>query len=541
MKKVLFLQDSLLWKCLFFSVLVFYCAYYAPYGINETDGGFLTGLAWQVLQGKVLYQDIIYVRPPLPVWLRSIELWLLPGDWAVLVERWIFYTKVAAYSWMAAAVLTQKSLMWILATIGFVVSAHCYPAAAWHTVDGIFFAVMAVFLSEKGYSWWAGMALFAALICKQSFWPLGVLMPLYWYLLRPAASLPLKGKGEPAPYAASGRTALVLSGGGVAFAAVLFFFYLRHNELLANYFSMTQGAASSGQAIQHGILDYFRITPELSVPSLMLLGIIACFFVRKKDSAWLRWAWVAWLAAVAASFAAVVWWKQSHVGAFAQSRMLFWVATVLGLYQVWKGDRRLIMLLAISWCAAVSWGYNLPILFATPWIWAAMWCTQRVFEEKVPKWLNFVALLGLLLVFRVGYEFVYRDGRRSEMQYHLGAVFPSLSGIYTDQTSLELYREMAFLKEKYGANFKILPAFPQANFLTQTPSPLPLDWVVNRETNGNNQLIYNALTEKKPYIFIQKDFEQQMASDPELEIARHCMQKGRVVDTTRFFIVLKQE
>ena len=85
----------LFWRVLFFSLLAAYCWYYAPYGINETDGGFLTGLAWQLLNGKTMYADVVYVRPPLPIWLRALELMLLPESWAILGERWIFFGKVA--------------------------------------------------------------------------------------------------------------------------------------------------------------------------------------------------------------------------------------------------------------------------------------------------------------------------------------------------------------------------------------------------------------------------------------------------------------
>ncbi|MEO6037351.1 MAG: hypothetical protein ABIQ93_02990, partial [Saprospiraceae bacterium] len=163
------------WPFLFFAVVIGYCLAYAPYGINETDGGFLTGLAWQVLQGKVLYRDLLYVRPPLPVWLRALELHLLPETWAILGERWIFYLKLATYSWLAAATLTAGRNRWQLATLAFIVSVHCYPAAAWHTVDGIFFAVLATWLLFKVPGPWgamaAGLALVAALLCKQSFYP----------------------------------------------------------------------------------------------------------------------------------------------------------------------------------------------------------------------------------------------------------------------------------------------------------------------------------------------------------------------------------
>lgn len=108
---------------------------------------------------------------------------LLPEQWGVIGERYIFFLKVAAYSWLSAAVLTSDTRRWILAVFGFVVSVHCYPPMAWHTVDGILFAVLAVWCfvgntssgSLPGGAWkpvLAGVFVFAALLCKQSFYPM---------------------------------------------------------------------------------------------------------------------------------------------------------------------------------------------------------------------------------------------------------------------------------------------------------------------------------------------------------------------------------
>lgn len=159
------------WQLLFFAIVAAYCLLYAPFGINETDGGFLSGLAWQVLCGKTLYADIVYVRPPLPVWLRALELCLLPEHLAVLGERWIFYLKVAAYSWLGAAVLAQGAYRWQLAAFAFVLSVHCYPPAAWHTTDGLLFGALAIWCGSNVAGWrggfLSGLFLVATLLCKQ--------------------------------------------------------------------------------------------------------------------------------------------------------------------------------------------------------------------------------------------------------------------------------------------------------------------------------------------------------------------------------------
>ncbi len=510
--------------------------------MNETDGGFLSGLAWQSLNHKQLYLDIVYVRPPMPIWLRAAEFQLLPENWLVLGERWIFYFKIALYSWLGAAVLLTGTRRWILAVFGFVVSAHCYPAMAWHSVDGILFGVLAVYGLKKGNaSGWtlAGFSLFVAMLCKQSFYPLLSLFGLF-LLLDPKNRV---------------RSIAWFAGAFLACNA-LFVNYLYQSNALAGFLKMTSGAASGGQALQHGLLDYFRITPELALPSLVLLIPVARWFWKGKHQALALWSWSAWLLALGASFVAITWLRQDHTVPFAQSRAMFWVGIGFCGWllvqskktegSIWASlllHRFPLLLLGISWCAAVSWGYNLPILFATPWIWAAMEVSRTLITGLKPVRFQgsypFVLLFSLLLAFHMGYEFVYRDGRRSQMTEPMGTIFPALSGIYSDRQTAELYRDLQQLVQRYGANFKTLPAFPQSNFLTKTYPPLPLDWVVNRETNGDNALVISNLQEKRPVLFIQKSFQEKIASDPELEITREALQQGKLLEETPHFWVVQ--
>lgn len=507
--------------------------YYAPYGLNETDGGFLTGLAWQMLQGKTLYQDIVYVRPPLPIWLRSWALQYLPEYWAILGERWIFYLKIALYSGVGAAILAPANRLWMLATLGFVVSAHCYPAMAWHTVDGILMATFAAYGATRKSALLGvlgGIFLLFALLCKQSFYPLLPIFGLFMCLEKPF----------------NGPKWFGFWGGFVA-ALGLFLGYLYQQDTLTAFFQMTNGASSGGQAIQHGLLDYVRITPELALPSLCLLFPVFVFLMRGKYASLARLTWYSWLIAMPLSYAALTWWRQEHTVPFAQARAFFWVAALFFVWQWWKNTAykpqalRGFLLLGIAWSASVSWGYNLPILFATPWVWVGMEISMQVHNrEKWPFFEKngaFLLLFALLLSFRVGYEFIYRDGRRADMNADMGAIFPALSGIYSTQESADLYQDLQNLKKKYGSNFAVLPAFPQANFLTQTKPILPLDWVVNRETNGDNQIVLAAFNAQKPILLVQKSMWTKLTEDPEMTACRQMIAASQLLEETPFFQV----
>ena len=163
---------------------------------------------------------------------------------------------------------------------------------------------------------------------------------------------------------------------------------------------------------------------------------------------------------------------------------------------------------------------------------------QRAYPRLRLNRMNMLALAVLLAVFRLGCEFVYRDGRRSDMDVPLGPVFPALDGIYSTSEKGLLYLDLKNLAVRYP-NFKTLPAFPQANFLTKTSPPLPLDWVVNRETNGDNSLILKNLKENQPVLFIEKSWLGKIQTDPELSLTRDFLRTGKILDETPHFLVIQ--
>jgi hypothetical protein len=526
------------WRLLFFLLLAAYCGYYAPYGVNETDGGFLTGLAWQVLQGKTLYADVVYVRPPLPVWLRALELYSLPAEYAVLGERWIFYLKVGAYAWLGAAVLAQGVRRWQLAALAFVLSAHCYPAAAWHTVDGILFGALSIWAftntGGRGGAIVSGLCLVAALLCKQSFYPLAVV----WLVLLLA---------ERRQWAGAGGRWWALFGALAATAA--FAIALQDRQALAAFLRLTSAAAEGNQALAHGFTDYFRIPPLLLGASAVLLAPAVWWLAGKGGPKRAFLGWALWLLALASAYAWTVLQRAEFTAPFAHTRLLFVAAAAWAGVQYWKKhwsaaqSRRFGALLALCWCAALSWGYNLPVLFALPWAYAAWDISTSLFQAAWPgrstPALPALALILLLGLFRLGYAYVYRDGPRSAMTEAMGPIFPALMGIRSSPEKAALYRDLCDLARRYGPAFKTLPAFPQANFLAGARPPLPLDWVVARETGAGTALVEAAMRQDNVVYFIEKAHAGRLETDPEMALTRALLARGRVVEETRFFRVVR--
>ncbi|MBK8557527.1 MAG: hypothetical protein IPL65_18030 [Lewinellaceae bacterium] len=197
-------------------------------------------------------------------------------------------------------------------------------------------------------------------------------------------------------------------------------------------------------------------------------------------------------------------------------------------------------LMAVAWSAAVSWGYNLPILFAAPVLYVLWLVSERVWATAFswpyrwkPIWL---VLAAVLVLFRYANQYVYRDGVRASLYVPMGGIFPRLSGIYSSQETAALYRDLRELAARYP-DFKTLPAFPQANYLTHTASPLPLDWIVGREMNGETAVFLDAARTLKPVFFIEKSWETRILSDPELAADKEIMENTYLLEETPHFWV----
>ena len=519
---------------LFFGIVLSYLHLYAPYGINETDGGFITAYAWRILQGEQLYTELIYVRPPLSIWLRSLELWLLPDTIELIAERYLFYLKVAGYSYLAATLLEQSTAKWWLATLGFIISVHCYPAAAWHTVDGIFFSVLAFWcLLKKDWLIAGSLSVVLAMLCKQSFYPL---LPMFLLLVALLKSRPALGK-------------TVIS---LLLFAVLFISYLWWADSFAAYLEWTSGASSVSQAIQHGFWDYFKIDWRLWIACSLLVPL---FFSKELLFARPIW-WRLFIGVILGSYLYTIYNHQSFSPPVDQSRLLFLVAAgytafQLGSFLWWRiplnewgreGKQWLYVaaLLAVSWMAAVSWGYNFPVLFAVPWIWIALKIDRAVQSDSPGKYASFwryALLLALLFSFRYAYEFIYRDGRRSQMNQAMEEVFPKLKYIYSDKATFEKYTELYQLHQQYDSCFTVLPAFPLANYLTNTRSPVELDWVIHAETNGKNSTILQTIKTSGCYYFVEKSYGQQLQDRKKYVLTKQAMQALEKIEERNYFDV----
>ncbi len=520
----------------FWVLLLGYIIFYAPYGINDTDGGFITAYGWRILQGELPYVDFIYVRPPLSIYWRSLELWLLPDHLEIIAERVGFYLKIGLYSWLAAAILLRSSGRWLVAGLGFILSVHNYPAAAWHTIDGIFFSVLAFWCL---FNWRRGLivasiCVFLAMACKQSFYPLLPLFLLIVGLYRGWRALLI---------------ALVTWLGcfGLAWGVA------QYAGVWPDLVQQITASTSSGQALERGLYDYFRL--DVRLWGLILL-VLPFWWLRRRR--WLNAAMAGFVLALCGSYCYSIYQNETFTAPVGQSRLLFLIALAYGSFSLFQLLRQqgskvfrssalhpylqFFSLLGISWMAAISWGYNFPILFSAPLVFGCYWMVK----ERAAPWLHVpgglwhgILVIVLVSTFRFAYEYVYRDGQRADLNMELSIVFPKLKHIYSDPQTFEKYRELKQLRQKYGDRFKTMPSFPLSNYLTETTSPLAIDWVFNSETNGQNEKLYERINARDIHFFIEREAIPTIKNNGKYEVSKYILDNLERIDETRYFYVYK--
>ncbi|MDR0466069.1 MAG: hypothetical protein LBH94_01790, partial [Deltaproteobacteria bacterium] len=202
--------------------------------------------------------------------------------------------------------------------------------------------------------------------------------------------------------------------------------------------------------------------------------------------------------------------------------------------------------LALSWSVGISGGYKIPAFGALPLVFCAILAHMRLGgRAKVAAW---TMLVCGLVMFRIGYEYPYvfpvRPMPRASLVHDAGQIYPKASGVYVDDEMFAKLRELRELRERYGARYKTLPAFPLAYFLNNDVPVYPAEWLMDWWINGRVEENYKLLVEHDIVVFMERD--QMDVESPDAYASRRysvplrVSRQWRRVDETRHFIVLKR-
>ncbi len=482
-----------------------YLALFGRFGWSQGDDGFILAHSWRILNGELPYRDFIYVRPPLSPYLHSLYLYIAPDNYAYLFSRFFVVTQIYSYSLLSAYLLldlfkenqnpfNSKSMVFTWGLVGFVISVTALTPIPWHTVDGVFFAVIAFYLLTKKSTFHTILSAFFfifSLLTKQSFYPLAILFPLLLVF-------------EKRYFHALIYCLFYLVGVICLFSTPLL------REFVTAFVDITKNTSTIRDAIQAGVITYFKSPARLL--AVFTLAIAFSYVISK----WRRFIlqplhYFLLLLVISVAFCI---WLQLHYSEWINHKKLGLLhilllsngLLIIGLYakKQLKIANTLCALTAIAWCSSVSWGYQTPVLFASPLVigsfelfrrFSSLTVTEIVFLRRGTM------LCYIAIAFIVAWQ-PYHDAPRSSLQCNLGSATRKLHGIISTDVVCEKVKTAQNLASRYQQNSIFLPDFDLAYFLFDLKNPLPIDWPMNAESGNARDWIESASAFKVRYAII---------------------------------------
>jgi hypothetical protein len=531
---------------LFAALPVVFFLLFGFHGMDAADRGFIPALAYRILSGEVIYHDFFYVRPPLSPYLHTFEMALFPASMEMMAYRFFFYVFMWLPIYWSIRSLEQYfdfSQMgvspWMLGAIGFIFSVHNFFAAPWHTVDGIFFSALGFYLISRGpHAIKIVLGLFCFGLAAMAKQPFGIV---------PIIGIALLAYLQGWKKALVGATgALALAGGCWALIELaLTPGYNFTQEML----SQTTGVSSLNEMRWGGYQLYVR-------PAAAALGLGLTAWLLAKYA--LKLQRPGWPMAILALFGfafmgAGLVWLTVQKGTFIQPKDGFYhglvflggaIAGISFLKRDRKGHALLLAMTAVAWASGISWGYAIPVLYCFPAVFAIAYFLGNVAGFHAPKW-YWPLILSMAFASVCGLNwFVYHDAVRPEITHDLGEVFPKLSHIRAGDEQYANYRELQQLHARYGDNFTVLPSLPAAHYVTNTQSPIQVDWAHDAEVNyksGIDKLIA-TLEQKQTTVFAMRTELGRAEEDGHYRCStlKYVLDNWTRVDSSSQFYVYKR-
>lgn len=528
------------------AVPILYLVLYTPYGMDTTDFGYFYGYAWRIIEGQTPYRDFFYIKPALPLYWHAFWMALTPEQWQVLGGKAGFLATMLASAWFGALYLNRSFNFSrlclttpILATTGFVFGVHSFPHMPWHTADGVLFSSAALYAAVSAWPLISGIFAACAMCCKQSF----ALVPLAILILIIIRGLP-------------GRWRFIMGWLGCLAVALI---WIYSQDAWANFRTMTTGQLDIREAIDAGILIYLR--QNWLLPALALIPWLLAKLLKWKLPRWLLPGYC-YLAALAVWYLWTVHAEKTWIGFGASWPTLFMLLGALCV--LWPGRMlaqwgnppaaswprlanaaALAAALLASWSVAISGGYKIPAMFATPLIFSFVLIHADMGGDA--RKLCWASLCAGLLIFGAGYKYPYvfpvRPLEKSQLIHDAGSVFRQATGVYVDRDMLERLAELKQLRAKYGPNYKTLPGFSMAYYLNGDKPVFPSDWLIDWEINGEVDKLYRELVDRNLTVFMERDqlgAEKADAYDRAgYGVPRLVRQNWRIVDETPHFVIFQ--
>lgn len=534
---------------LFIAFPVIYFLLYGSYGYNDADDGYTLAVSWRIFNGEIPYKDFIMVRPPMSPLFHSLTLFLIPENYQIIFERFLCFELFALSSLFASLAIdkvfnlkTYNINPYLLAIVGFVFSVSNFPPTAWHTVDGVFFASFGIFLLVRFsniYMIIFGMLLlFFSALCKQSF-----------YLM---------------PFAGIAYIALIHKNWIKSIVSIisllifvgLFVFILSRVNAVQNFMELTSGSTKIADLIKAGVSSYFSVQSIYFLAPFAFWFVAHVFFDKKRYLCCVKLIPFVFITLSLlyplAGFCWDIYYSDFNNNIFGNAafedtaKILFILSMFLFIsrFEIDKKWFTLYFLTILSWCAGISWGCPSPVMYSTPLVFSFLLISQHYFKVKNLRILIIYTFIMGTITYFIAYQKPQLNTLRKDLDYDLSDIFPKLKYIKVGKLTHEKYHDLSRLIEKYGNNFKTLPDMPLSNYLSNTNSPIQLDWVFNAETNNQSESVINRLSENHPIVFIEKKPLMKISNSDlkfHSKVTYYIQENWTKIESTMYFDVYKLE
>jgi hypothetical protein len=493
------------YRNLFFTILTFYCLILSQFGFENWDTGYIPSFSWRIISGQNVYQDFIYKGPPITLYFHALFMKILPQEGQFYFIRIISYLLFSLQVYFTISgfdtIYNLKKIgvdKWALIIICFIVSIHNFSPFPWPTTDGLLFASIAFWLMSKntgnsnfGLFFIAVFSLLSALT-KQSFYLVPILFTTWVFI-----NYNLK------------KTLLFTL--YLTLLLAVFLYWITCITTLDIFLEQITNQTKFSDLIKTGFIYYIKCFRNKWILLAVLLFPLFNHFIRirkiqlPKVSYYLKWLTFSFF---------IVSLSYHFFDDQRYASIIFFNCCLVALaYNYFVKNETIIFLapiivsLVIAWSTSISLGYHFTILFSTGMIISFVVLFYKDLKEILNSKYYFLLIpISVCLISFASNKKPYRDSAITELTYSLDSISPKLKYIKTDKDTYEHHLELKQLIQKYGPNFIVAPNTPMANYIFNTQSKLPADWIISTEVLNKENLFIKLASDKKNFIFVERAY-----------------------------------
>lgn len=539
-------SSAISWLMFLFFILLYICLY-TWRGLDNNDTGFILGLAHQLYLGGKLYDDVVYIRPPVSPIIHSIVFYPPFSFAPIFVDRIVFFLQIAIYN-AISAIIGKRFFNFSIGFSGFIAitsflwSAHAFPPMAWHTVDGIFFSVISLYFFIRGLdksSLCLSLSAVFAIIAagsKQSFYVTPIMLLMLCFLIN--------------NYRA--KEIIIYSGSCIlSSVALLIFFQFFWMGSVDNFLTSISSETNFHDLFNAGFANYVKDFFSLK----SIVGIWPIFFslaigvIRNNKDVHiavmtLSSVWIAILV-VANFYLSADTWSQplSVFNSLFIVTLLYSFAMLIKTHDVaWL---IVISMHSIAWSSSISWGYKTTILYAAPSVLTLSVLIRPVLSGIAARVAAVSIIPASFIVFYLAHTFNYSlEGtiKTASLNSQMEGISAKLRYIYNTKEQIQLYEDLMILTRNiYPNKFIVLPNIPLAHMLAGTTNPIGIDWVLNGEIGESKWKILNKIDSNVDYAIVFRNASPSPDSNGKFgsDITIYITKKWNLIHKTEHFDIFR--